>query len=180
MSQKTLDIVRGIAQAAANAYDGAHDENGEPVKVGLRREMGNPIIDSRVVDGFKVKIDGSRLIVLYQSDIKLRDVYSTNYEDVINSAFGDIAKYLKKEYKKITGNSLSLKDAGDPDILIQKTSKVRVWCQATKVYKIGGLDGVEDRLAPSEDRLDSEFRKFLGLGGWGKKAENKNQRAPQK
>tara|TARA_R100000008_G_scaffold85990_2_gene77415 strand:- start:3100 stop:3642 length:543 start_codon:yes stop_codon:yes gene_type:complete len=180
MSQKALDVVRGIAQAAANAYDGALDEKGEPLKVGLRREEGNPITDSRVVDGFKVRIDGSRLVVLYQSDIKLRDVYSTNYEDVIESAFSDIVKYLKKEYKKITGNTLSLKEAAEADILIQKTSKVRVWCQATKVYKIGGLDDVVDRLEPTEDRLDSSFREFLGLGGLGKKAENKNQRAPQK
>ncbi len=180
MSQKTLDVVRGIAQAAANAYDGAHDANGEPIKLGLKREEGNPITDSRVVDGFKVRVDGNKLVVLYQSDIKLRDVYSTNYEDVINSTFSDIVKFLKKEYKSITGNALSLSEDGEPDIMIQKTSKVRVWCQATKAYKIGNLDGVVDRLEPSEDRLDSSFREFLGLGGLGKKAENKNQRAPQK
>jgi hypothetical protein len=147
MSQKTLDVVRGIAQAAANAYDGAHDANGEPIKLGLKREEGNPITDSRVV---------------------------------INSTFSDIVKFLKKEYKNITGNALSLSEDGEPDIMIQKTSKVRVWCQATKAYKIGNLDGVVDRLEPSEDRLDSSFREFLGLGGLGKKAENKNQRAPQK
>ena len=27
MSQVTLDVVQGIAQAAANSYDGAHDES---------------------------------------------------------------------------------------------------------------------------------------------------------
>ena len=36
MSQVTLDIIRGIAQAAANAYDGALDDKGEPIKIGLR------------------------------------------------------------------------------------------------------------------------------------------------
>ena len=180
MSQKTLDVVRGLAQAAANAYDGTRDGNGEPIKLGLKREKGNPITDSRIVDGFKVRIDGTKLVILYQSDIKLSDVYSTNYEDEINSTFKEIAKYLKKEYKNITGNTVTLSDAGEPDILIQKTSKVRVWCQATKVYKIGGLDGVEDRLAPSEDRLDSDFKSFLELGGLGSKAENKNQRPAQK
>ena len=93
MSQKALDVVRGIAQAAANAYDGALDEKGEPLKVGLRREEGNPITDSRVVDGFKVRVDGNKLVVLYQSDIKLKDVYSTNYEDVINSTL--VIKLIK-------------------------------------------------------------------------------------
>ena len=33
-----LEIVRGISQAMSNTHDGALDENGEPVKIGLRRE----------------------------------------------------------------------------------------------------------------------------------------------
>ena len=45
-----LDIVRGISQAAANAYDGSQDEkyslDGEARKIGLKREEGDPIIDS--------------------------------------------------------------------------------------------------------------------------------------
>ena len=40
----TLEIIQGLAQAAANAYDGAHDErfslDGQARKVGLRREEG--------------------------------------------------------------------------------------------------------------------------------------------
>ena len=31
-----LDIVRGISQAVANTHDGALDEEGNPVKIGLR------------------------------------------------------------------------------------------------------------------------------------------------
>jgi hypothetical protein len=181
MSQVTLDVVRGLAQAAANAYDGALDDKGEPLEIGLKREKGHPVLDSRVMDGFKVRIDGNRLIVAYQSEIKLRDVYATkSYENDINKIFGDIARYLKKEYKKVTGKSVSLTETGEPDILVQKTSNVRVFVNATKVYKIGGLESVEDRLKPTEDRLDSKFREFLASGGLGNKAENKNQRAPQK
>ena len=37
MSQKVVDILRGISQAAAGMYDGATDENGEPIKIGLKR-----------------------------------------------------------------------------------------------------------------------------------------------
>ena len=51
-----LEIVNGISQVMANAYDGATDENGEPIKIGLKREEGHPINDSRVMDGFKVKL----------------------------------------------------------------------------------------------------------------------------
>ena len=55
MSSNTLKIVQGIAQAAANAYDGSHDEryaaDGKARKIGLNREEGDPILDKRVIDG---------------------------------------------------------------------------------------------------------------------------------
>ena len=40
-----LDIVRGLSQAAANAYDG-YDNMDE--KIGLNREEGHPVLDSRM------------------------------------------------------------------------------------------------------------------------------------
>ena len=40
----TLEIVNAISQVLANSYDGALDESGEPVKIGLA-EKGNPLID---------------------------------------------------------------------------------------------------------------------------------------
>ena len=46
-----LDIIKGLNQAAANAYDGYQNMDEE---IGLRREEGHPIIDSRVMDGFSV------------------------------------------------------------------------------------------------------------------------------
>ena len=73
-----LDIVRGISQAAANAYDGGHDEkyslDGEARKIGLKREEGDPITDSRVIDGFGVTFHGNLLCISYQSDITLKEV----------------------------------------------------------------------------------------------------------
>ena len=67
MSQEPYDIVKGIAQAAANAYDGAHDDKGEPIEIGLKREEGHPVLDSREMDGFKVRIDGTHVIITYQA-----------------------------------------------------------------------------------------------------------------
>ena len=40
------EIVQGLSQAAANAYDGAMTEDGEPIKAGLKREEGNPLMIS--------------------------------------------------------------------------------------------------------------------------------------
>ena len=99
----TIDIVRGIAQAAANSYDGAHDEkysfDGEAHKVGLKREEGDPIIDSRVMDGFSVRFYGDKICVSYQCDPKLKDVHKNNFESNIESMINDVVKFIKKEYK---------------------------------------------------------------------------------
>ncbi len=70
MSQASLDVIRGVAQAAASSFDGALNDKGEPIKIGLKREEGHPVLDSRTVDGFKVRVHGNKLLVTYQSDIK--------------------------------------------------------------------------------------------------------------
>tara|TARA_R100000008_G_scaffold67454_1_gene44524 strand:- start:1243 stop:1758 length:516 start_codon:yes stop_codon:yes gene_type:complete len=165
MSQATIDIVRGISQAAAHAYDGALDEKGEPIEIGLRREKGDPVLHSRAIDGFKIRIDGTKLIVTYQSEIRLKDVYAQDLEGELEQTMADIVSFLKKQYKKITGNALSLTPVGDCDALVQTTSRVRVFVIATKLYQIGGLDGTEDRLAPSEDTVEKNFKDFLAQGG---------------
>ena len=71
-----LEIIRGVAQAAANAYDGALTEDGEPLEIGLSREEGHLVKDSRLIDGFKIKFHGPILRVNYQSDVKLAMVSS--------------------------------------------------------------------------------------------------------
>jgi len=161
MSQKDLDVVRGIMQAAADSYDGALDDKGEPIKIGLKREEGHPVLDSRTMDGFKCRIDGAKLIVTYNSELLLKDVYSGNLENELEQTMSDIVKHLKKQYKKITGKTLKLKADGEVDALVQTTSRVRVFVIATKVYDIGSLSDVSNRLEPSEDRLDAKFKKFL-------------------
>ena len=55
------EIIQGLSQAAANAYDGALDENGEPLKPGLQRDEGRPLIDKRVMDGFNVTFYGNKM-----------------------------------------------------------------------------------------------------------------------
>ena len=73
-----LDIVRGLGQAAANAYDGALDENGEPLQVGLKREKGHLVLDSRVMDGFKVRFAADKMIVTYQGEVTMKEVHPRN------------------------------------------------------------------------------------------------------
>ena len=163
-----LDIVRGISQAAANAYEGSQDEkyslDGEARKIGLKREEGDAIIDSRVVDGFNVRMSGPILTISYQSDIKLKDVYAGDIEADVDEMIENVASFLKKEYKKVTGDTLSLSAEGEVDVLVQNTSKVRVFVTGKKNYKVGNLDGVLEVGLPSEDRLDKSIRDFISLG----------------
>ena len=170
----TLEIIQGIQQAAANAYDGALDENGEPVKAGLKREEGNPLIDKRVMDGFNVTFYGNKLCLSYHSEVRLKEVYGSNFEADTEQMIEDIAGFLKKEYKKVTGNSLSLKAVGEVDVLVQNTSKVRTWVQAKKHYEISSLSEVENVQMEDdpERKIDPDFEKFAALGGLGKRAKN--------
>ena len=170
MSEKTLKIIQGIAQAAADSYDGALDDEGKPIKIGLKREEGNPLINSRMMDAFKVRCSGTTLICTYQAQINLRDVYGTKFENELEQTMASIIKHLKKRYKKITGDALSLKDAGEVDAIVQKLNNNLTFVVATKIYKISGMDA-EDKLEPSEDNIEKDFKKFLELGGWGKNSD---------
>tara|TARA_R110002110_G_scaffold309371_1_gene522886 strand:+ start:385 stop:978 length:594 start_codon:yes stop_codon:yes gene_type:complete len=161
-----LEIINGISQVMANAYDGATDENGEPIKVGLKREEGHPIHDSRVMDGFKVKMYPGQIAIHYHAEVKLKDIHGNGFESDIDSMIGDIAKFLKKEFKKVTGSALNLKPTGEVKITAQSTSKVRNWVEAHRFFDCSGLKGLDKIKAPSEDRLEDNFKSFLSQGGW--------------
>ncbi len=152
-------------QAAADSYDGALDDKGKPIKIGLKREEGHPVLDSRTLDGFKCRIDGAKLCITYQSEILLRDVYGGNLEKELEQTMADIVKYLKKRYKQITGKALKLTSDSEVDALVQSTSRIRVFVICTKKYNIGSLSDVKNRLEPSEKNLDKQFKKFLSQGG---------------
>jgi len=163
------DIVKGISQAVANAYDGSQDErysyDGESRKIGLKREDGDMIVDSRVMDGFGVKLHGDMLIVNYHSELPTKNVHDKKFENEIEQTFADIAKYLRKEYKKITDSALTLSSQGDASVHVQNMSKIRSWVQASKRYKIGGMSGVESvDVGSPEDRLDDSIKKWLAIG----------------
>jgi hypothetical protein len=166
------EIIKGINQAAANAYDGSHDKrfvvDGEDKPVGLARENGCAINDSRVIDGFKVRVSGPKLIVTYQSELSIKAFHNTKLDSEIEQTYADIAKFLKKEYKKITGETLALKADGPCDVLLQNMSKIRTWCQAKKVYTIGGLKDTEavgvNSPGETEDKLRSAVEKWLQTG----------------
>tara|TARA_R100001015_G_C4634218_1_gene200306 strand:- start:5469 stop:5978 length:510 start_codon:yes stop_codon:yes gene_type:complete len=165
----TLEIIQGISQAAANAYDGAHDERfvtGDAKKIGLNRETGDPIIDSRVSDGFGIKIIGDKLQINYEANIRLKDVYSGGFEEECDRKLVAIADFLKKEFKVITGKNLSLTAEGECKAIVQHTSRVRTFVMAHRLFKIGGMQGVETLGEAITNPMDVKYQKFLKEGSF--------------
>ena len=164
-----LDIVNGISQVLSNTQDGAIDSEGSPVEMGLHREEGNPLIDSRVIDGFSVRFNGTRMIVSYQYDCKLTHVHDKGFESEIDSTINDIVKFIKKEYRKLTKSTLSLKEDGEVDVLVQYISRVRTTVTAHKTYVIGGVDGFDKN---DPEGLRDNIKKFLELAPGQKRPQN--------
>ena len=160
----TLEIIRGLAQAAAHGYDGGYDEryshDGTARKVGLRREEGDPILDRRCIDGFKVRFQGPTMIITYQSEIQLKEVHGNGFESEIARKINEVKKFLQKEYKVITGNSVTLTKADEPKVLVQSLNRMRSWVQATQIFKISGVDAESER-QPSEPTVREITKKFL-------------------
>jgi hypothetical protein len=76
----------------------------------------------------------------------------------------DIANYIKKEYKKVTGNALTLtKEDKEPDVLVQSMSRIRSWVQANQKFKIGGIPDQPQMGKTVDERLNDTFKKFLGF-----------------
>ncbi len=175
------EIIQGINQAAANgAWDGAHSADlaadGKARTAGLKREEGHFINDRRVMDGFQVKFMGPLMRLTYQSETLIKDVKKNDFEDTIISQLKEIVKFLKKEYKAITGDTLTLTKEGEPHILVQRMSNYRTDVQAHCDYRIGGLKDVGDvDEASAEDRLDSAVRDWLALGPGNRRPSNDNR-----
>tara|TARA_B100001094_G_scaffold272916_1_gene279009 strand:+ start:4128 stop:4802 length:675 start_codon:yes stop_codon:yes gene_type:complete len=151
-----LEIITCLNQIAADAYDDYSLEE----KIGLNREEGHPILDSRLIDGFRVRFSGDKMIVTYQSEMQLREIHPRGqFTNEIERKFGDIVKFLKKQYKNLKQETVSLTEQGDADILVQNMSNIRTWVQATKAYKIGGAGEVEPVKKHSTDSFDKDYQK---------------------
>lgn len=169
-----LEVIKGISQVMVQTYDGAHDENGEPIKVGLRREEVTPFnsCECRLLDGFRARVthysDKNNsfpcLIVSYHSELKLQEAHNPKLVQDVEEHISEALKYLKKEFKKVTKKELTVEKHGDMKMLIEETSKIRVFVTAQCHYKIGGID-----MPKLEDKKDLEraeqFQKWLKLGG---------------
>jgi len=155
----TLEIVNCISQVLSNTYDGALDESGEPIKIGLRREEGNPLIDNRIMDGFGASVQGNRLHIKYHTEIPLKEVHSNDFEGEMESMVEKVKSFIQKEYKKIKKDPLTLSDPSEVDVLVEYISRIRTSVKVHKCWTIGGIP------TEPEKEIDKEFEKMNKLGG---------------
>ena len=174
------DVVKGLAQAAANAYDGALDENGDPLELGLKRESGRGVYDKASLDGFKIRFAADQMIVSYHSEMSMKDMHPPNkLVNEVEARFADILKYLKKEYRRLGNGSVTLSPIDEARVDAQSISRVRTWIQAQKAYKIGGVEGVDPIGQKSDkDRLDDNVKKFLELSSDKRPPNDKSKKNP--
>lgn len=146
-----LDVVQTIQNiVATKGYDGALDEEGNPVKIGLKREVDNVVTDSRLVDGFSVRFQGENLVLGYSSECNIKQVQNSNFEGMVEQHIADIISFIQKEYRAAAGKNLRLTKEGETDILVQKMSNFRTWYQSSCIYKIGGVEGVLEEDKPAD------------------------------
>jgi len=163
----TLEIIQGIAQAASNAYDGSHADDGKGEDYytwGMRRENYVDFRDRRLIDGFKIAMAGNVLILSYQSEINLKEVYQNKFEDNINAILDDCISFLKREYKRFTKKTLGLKLMREPELRVEHLNNYRSWVVAKCYYKIEGIDLHREKLGATwQERLAKAHKDWLGL-----------------
>jgi hypothetical protein len=112
------------------------------------------------------------LCVHYHGECSLREVIQNDFEGEMDQRLADIVSYLKKEYRKVTGNSITLSPEGEVDVLVQNISRQRSMVQAQRYYKIGGTDAQPLVGEATEDKLAAGWEKFMSQGGLGTRPPN--------
>ncbi len=176
MNSEMLKVVQGLAQAVSDIKANGHDEryayDGDARPTGLKREEGDIILDKRHNDGFSVRFLGNRICIMYQSDIMLKDIYAGGFENDMKRMINQVKKAIQKEYKKVTGNSVTLTSDGEVDVMTQSVSRVRSFVQAVQHFKISGIK--DDNYDGSSEgrKIEDSFKKFLELNNNNKRPQN--------
>ena len=181
MANADLEIIRDLSQAAGNLYDGAVDDKGDPIKMGLNRED-LPSTNRKYIDGGKVRFAGDKIIVSYEAEIRLQDVHKDGINGFQNNMDGmiqNLVKQLKKNYRAVAGKSITLTPEGDSaKVDVAYVSRYRTLVTAMRPYKIGGLSDVVAATGAEVNKreMSDAYRKFLEQGGFGKKRPKNDTR----
>ncbi len=182
MSLETVSVLNALSSIMGEyGHDGATKE-GELVEIGLGRENGNPVLQSRTVDGFNIKVYGDKLCITHHLlDQKMKDFHEKDQYDQCQSTISDIASFLQKEFRKRTGKALSLKEDGKMHMDTEYVSRVRVNVVSKQHYNVGALKGLEvDSKSVVDDKLNKAAKSFLELSTDKKAKNDKSQKDSSK
>ena len=138
MALTVYEVVKGIYEAVKNKHHGAIDENGKPVSIGLKRED-QPIRDQRVMDGFGIAMHGPILMIKYHSFEPIRELAQKKFEKEVERRINEIKSYIQKEFNRVTGTALRLKDADDLHVLVETPNRVKILVKAQMAYEVLNL-----------------------------------------
>ena len=165
MAVTILDIIKGISQVIADdGYDRYIDKGEEKKNTGLMRDkdVENKLLDQRIMDGFGVRFGGNILTLTYQSEVKIEDVKDPKFEGNIEGVISDLVKFLKKEYKNNTSNTLNLSEVKDSfECLVQMRSRRWSWVQAKKEFKINNVENVDSKEDSGSDAAQEKLDKLI-------------------
>tara|TARA_R110000824_G_scaffold313959_1_gene500797 strand:- start:309 stop:899 length:591 start_codon:yes stop_codon:yes gene_type:complete len=177
MANADLEIIRDLSTASANMYDGAVNDKGEPLKMGLNKDD-LLSTDRKYIDGGKVRFAGDEIIVTYEAQIKLQDVHKNGingFQNEMDDMIQKLVNQLKKNYRSVAGKSITLTAQGDgAKVDVAYVSRYRTLATARRAYKIGGLSEVIAATGAEVNKreMSDAYRKFLELGGFGKRPKN--------
>ncbi len=158
------EIARGISQVMADSYDGAADEEGKPLDMGLKRGVYDvKLKDPRVNDGFGCSVNGNILILNYEGEVSVKEIKDKNFDKDVEQTIADVLKFVKKHFRKVTGQTLKCKPVGEVNISVQSTSRVHTWVEAQMRYEIQGMEGMPSKKESGERTLEKSFKDWLAL-----------------
>jgi len=159
------EIAKGISQVMADAYDGAIDEDGKPLETGLKRGgFDVKLTDKRINDGFGLSLNGDILILNYEGEVSVKELKDKNFEKDVEQTLAEVLKFIKKHFRKVTGQTLKCKPVGEVNISVQSTSRVHTWVEAQMRYEVQGIEGYDKKARLAEKSLDKSFKDWLGIG----------------
>jgi hypothetical protein len=124
---------------------------------------------------------GNKLCVSYTTEVLLSDIAAKGkYEDGLLQDVADVVSYIKKEFRKVTGSSLSLKEIKDmePEFHFMQTSRVRTEVKVTCHYEVGGLEDPSEEKDTFREKALKGMEKWLSLSS-DKRPQN-DKRKPEK
>ena len=177
MAKEDFEVLKDLSVAAGNLYDGAVDDKGEPIDMGLKRDE-LPDTNRKQFDAGKVRFAGDKAIVTYEAEITLKDVHKNGingFQNEMDEMIQKVVNQLKKNYRAVSGKAITLTAEGDgAKVNVEYVSRYRTLVHAVRPYKIGGLTDVVAATGEEVNKREmaETYKKFLEQGGFGKRPKN--------